>query len=85
MRTRTAVAIVALVLAVVLGAGAAALTAERHPEIRAAMKALQNAERDLSRAAHDYGGHRVKAMELIRAAQNELREGLAYDEAHERR
>ncbi len=46
---------------------------------------LQTAEQHLSRAARDYGGHRAKALELIRAAQNEVRQGLAYDEANERR
>jgi hypothetical protein len=56
---------------------------ERHPHVRAAMHALMNAERQLAQAAHDYGGHRVKAMELIKQAQEELRAGLEYDRAHE--
>jgi hypothetical protein len=56
---------------------------ERHPEIRAAMRALQNAERHLQQAAHDYGGHRVKAMELIKQAEEELKAGLEYDRTHE--
>ncbi|HTU01057.1 MAG TPA: hypothetical protein VMG58_04540 [Candidatus Sulfotelmatobacter sp.] len=56
---------------------------ERHPQIRAAMRALTNAERHLQEAAHDYGGHRVKAMELIKQAQEELQAGLAWDRAHE--
>jgi hypothetical protein len=42
-----------------------------------------NAERQLSQAAHDYGGHRVKAMELIKQAQEELKDGLEYDRTHE--
>jgi len=58
---------------------------ERHPEIRAAMHALMNAERHLQEAAHDYGGHRVKAMELIKQAQGELRAGLEWDRAHEQK
>jgi len=58
---------------------------ERHPEIRAAMHALMNAERHLQEAAHDYGGHRVKAMELIKQAQEELRAGLEWDRAHEQK
>lgn len=57
---------------------------ERHPQIRAAMHALANAERHLQEAAHDYGGHRVKAMALIKQAQEELEAGLAWDRAHER-
>ncbi len=55
----------------------------RHPEIRAAMHALMNAERHLQEAAHDYGGHRVKAMELIKQAEEELRAGLASERTHE--
>jgi len=56
---------------------------ERHPEIRAALQALRNAEQHLQEAAHDYGGHRVKAMELIKQAEEELRAGLAWDRTHE--
>lgn len=56
---------------------------ERHPQIRAAMQALMNAERHLQEAAHDYGGHREKAMGLIKHAQEELRAGLAWDRTHE--
>lgn len=56
---------------------------ERHPQIRAAMRALMNAERHLQEAAHDYGGHRVKAMEIIKQAQEELRAGLEWHRAHE--
>jgi hypothetical protein len=63
--------------------GQAPRRGERHPEIRAAMHALQNAERHLQQAAHDYGGHRVKAMELIKQAGEELKAGLEYDRAHE--
>jgi hypothetical protein len=65
------------------GLSAVAWTAERHPHIQAAMKALERAEHQLQQAAHGYGGHRVKAMDLIRQAQQELREGLAYDRQHE--
>ena len=69
----------ALLAAFILGLGAAAFTAEPHPEIRAAQRALAQAENHLARAAQDFGGHRVKAMELIRGAQAELRAALASD------
>jgi len=58
---------------------------EGHPQIRAAMHALMNAERHLQEAAHDYGGHREKAMALIRQAQEELRAGLEWDRTHEQK
>lgn len=73
----------ALAAALVLGTGTAVFTAERHPHIRAAMRALGNAERQLAQAAHDYGGHRAKALQLVKSAEQELREALAYDRAHE--
>ena len=61
-------------------ASPAALAAERHPEIHAAQRALANAGGHLAKAAHDFGGHRVHAMELIRQAQAELHEALEYAE-----
>ena len=74
----------ALVAAFVLGAGTAVFTAERHPHIRNAMRGLGNAERQLERAAHIYGGHRARALELVRGARVELDQGLAYAAAHGR-
>jgi hypothetical protein len=44
-----------------------------------------NAERHLQEAAHDYGGHRVKAMGLIKQAQEELKAGLEWDRTHEKK
>jgi hypothetical protein len=52
---------------------------ERHPEIRRAMRALENAKNDLEHASHDFGGHRQKALEHINAAVSELSQALAYD------
>jgi hypothetical protein len=49
-----------------------------HPEMHAAMRSLESAEQALQHASHDYGGHREKAMQLIHAAQDEIKAGLAY-------
>jgi hypothetical protein len=57
---------------------------ERHPEMHRALHALQNAKRDLEHAAHDYGGHRAKAVELTNQAINEIKEGLEYDRKEEK-
>ena len=84
MRDRI-VLVAALVAGFVLGAGTAVLSAERHPQIHAAMRALRNAENHLQRAAHVFGGHRAKALELVRAAQNELQQALAYADTHPRK
>ena len=52
---------------------------EHHPHIRAAIRELQEARHELETAAHDFGGHRVKAMQAIDNAIKQLREGLEYD------
>jgi len=62
-----------------LGLATAAFTKERHPEIRAAQRALHNAKVHLAHADRDFGGHRTKAVQLIDQAQDELRQALEYD------
>jgi hypothetical protein len=37
--------------------------AEPHPEIREALEALRRAKGHMEHAAHDFGGHRVEAIE----------------------
>ena len=44
----------------------------RHPRIHAAIVALNDARKDLERAAHDFGGHKKKALERIDLAKDEL-------------
>jgi hypothetical protein len=52
---------------------------EAHPHIEAAMKALEQAKGQLEHAAHDFGGHRVKALEHVNQALQECRDALRYD------
>lgn len=52
---------------------------ERHPEIRAAIRALERAKEHLQRAAHDFGGHRVAALESVDRALEQLKLALQYD------
>jgi hypothetical protein len=52
---------------------------ERHPEIRDAVRLLTQAQDRLSHAAHDFGGHRVKAMQHISEALEELHAAQASD------
>ena len=52
---------------------------ERHPQIRAAMRALVNAKEHLEHAAHDFGGHRVEAVRAIDEAHHQLEMCLQYD------
>lgn len=52
---------------------------ERHPEIRAALMNLNQAKANLQRAAHDYGGHREKALDHVQQAINECSQALRDD------
>ncbi|MBS1718189.1 MAG: hypothetical protein JSS72_10715 [Armatimonadetes bacterium] len=55
------------------------LKAERHPEIRKALNNLNRAKEALSKAAHDFGGHREKALDLVEQAIKECNAALASD------
>ncbi|HWX56059.1 MAG TPA: hypothetical protein VN176_15830 [Verrucomicrobiae bacterium] len=52
---------------------------ERHPHIRAAIRELQEAKRELEAADHDFGGHRAEAVEAVNNAIRQLQEALKYD------
>lgn len=53
--------------------------AERHPQINAAIRSLERAKDHLQKAAHDFGGHRVEAIQAIDAAIAQLKTCLQYD------
>ncbi|HEV2421182.1 MAG TPA: hypothetical protein VGS59_05675 [Candidatus Acidoferrales bacterium] len=53
-----------------------------HPEIDDAMRLLNQAQDHLNHAAHDFGGHRVKAMDHISKALEELRAAKEYANHH---
>ena len=52
---------------------------ERHPELRRALKALNRAKTDLSNAAHDYAGHRERALDLTQQAIAEVHAAIESD------
>lgn len=62
-----------------LPAAATATPAEPHPEIREALGSLRHAKEHLEHAAHDFGGHRVEAVEAINRAIQQLEICLKYD------
>ena len=64
----------ALAISLVPGVGA-----DPQPKMRDALDHLQNAERALQNAAHDKGGHRVKALELTQAAIGQVKAGIKFD------
>jgi hypothetical protein len=53
-----------------------------HPEIDDAMRLLNQAQDHLNHAAHDFGGHRTKAMDHINQAMNELHAAIEYANHH---
>lgn len=60
-------------------AAASPAAPEAHPEIRAAIRALENARQHLQAGAHDFGGHRAKALEHVNQALEECHAALQAD------
>ena len=52
--------------------------AERHPRIRAAIRALRGAIEDLEKAGHDFGGHKGEALTACRQAIAQLEQAAKY-------
>jgi hypothetical protein len=54
---------------VLLAAGPqASVPVTKHPRLHFALHELREARRELKEAAHDFGGHRLKALEAVEAA-----------------
>jgi hypothetical protein len=64
---------------VVTAPAVVATKAEPHPEIAAAIRALENAKAHLMAAAHDYHGHRRDAVGAIDAALHQLHICMDFD------
>lgn len=60
-------------------AATATPAAEPHPEIREALAALRRAKEHMDHAAHDFGGHRVEAIEATDKAIRQLALCLKFD------
>jgi hypothetical protein len=50
--------------------------------IHAAAKALEDAEKHLQRAEHQFGGHPARALELVKQAEGELKQAVEYAKAN---
>lgn len=50
----------------------------RHPEIREAIRALENAKEHLKAANHDFGGHREAAIKACNEAIEQLKLALEH-------
>jgi len=77
--TRRNLAAGAAAAGAVLAAGLGSAQAEPHPALRSAINALDRARNDLQHAAHDFGGHRVEAIQSIDRALEQLRIAIKYD------
>lgn len=64
------------VLSAFLGSMVTLAYAEKQPHMVKAWELLEKAQKTLETAAHDKGGHRLKAIELIKAAMGEVKEGM---------
>lgn len=53
------------------------------PRMQAALEALRQAEKQLQDAAHDKGGHRVKALALTRDAIKQVEAGMKAGDRNE--
>ena len=62
----------------VVAFGAPASAQDKHPEINAALKSLEEAAKHLDKAGTGYGGNKAKAHKLIKDAEKELKEGIAF-------
>jgi hypothetical protein len=56
--------------------------ADRQGKMHDALDNLRSAESLLENASRDKGGHRVKALRLVRSAIGEVKAGINYDNRH---
>jgi hypothetical protein len=52
------------------------------PRMQAALDKLQSARSNLEAASDDKGGHRVKALEQVNKAIDQVKKGIEYDRTH---
>lgn len=57
----------------------AGLHADPQPHMKAALESLQKAKEQLEKASSDKGGHRLKAIGLVKDAIEETKKGIAFD------
>ena len=56
--------------------------AEEQPAMKAAQLSLLTAAEHLKVASADKGGHRAKALQLVKQALIEVQKGIEYDQKH---
>ena len=76
---RRRLAPLALVAVVLTGGFLAGRASADQPRMQVALEHLERAEKNLEDASNDKGGHRVKALRLVREAMGEVRDGIQFD------
>jgi hypothetical protein len=84
-RWKTATFASLVALGITIGVAAAGGGDERQPLMHKALSSLREAKVALQTATHDKGGHRVKALEHVNAAIDQVQKGIAYDDSHRER
>jgi CubicO group peptidase (beta-lactamase class C family) len=83
---RTLMLIAFAVLIVTLSISTPNLAAQAQPEaqphMQAALERLREAQRELEAATHDKGGHRSRAVSLVKQAIVQVNQGIQYDSTH---
>jgi len=84
MLKRNIIVVVVLALGFVLGYGTLAFTQDKKQgapllrPIHAAARALEQAQGHLEKAEHHFGGHRARALDLVKQAEGELKQAVEY-------
>src|SRR5919201_82971 len=55
---------------------------EQQPLMQAALKSMRDAQHQLETGAGDKGGHRLKAIQLLKQAEAEVQAGIEYANTH---
>ncbi len=71
--------ILALVIVSTILLSASSSSIAGQPKMQAALDALNVAERQLKKGSNDKGGHRVKALDLVRQAKKQVRKAMKFD------
>lgn len=79
LATTTAIGAMANGSALHSGVRLAQVRRERHPELRRALRNLQAAKQNLQKGAHDFSGHRAKALDLTNQAISEVQQAIKSD------
>ena len=82
MRRRGTFFALLVILTLIAGYVAGCATGSGQPHMKAAVDELRAARQELNAANSDKGGHRVRAVELIDEAINEVQAGMEYARSH---